>query len=52
VEGEQAVELQFSVDFFVTYRNNTAAGEAKVLIHGKGKYCGSHASTFHIEREA
>jgi hypothetical protein len=51
-EGEQAVELQFSVDFFVTYRTNTAAGEAKVLIRGKGKYCGSHASTFHIEREA
>jgi hypothetical protein len=51
-EGEQAVELQFSVDFFVTYRNNTAVGEAKVLVHGKGKYCGSHTSTFHIEREA
>jgi hypothetical protein len=51
-EGEKAVELQFSVDFFVTYRDNTKVGEAKVLVHGKGKYCGSYASTFHIEREA
>jgi hypothetical protein len=43
-------ELQFSEDFFVTYRNNTEVGEATVVIHGKGKYCGSHNSTFHIAR--
>jgi hypothetical protein len=48
---EKAVELQFSVDFFVSYRNNVGVGEAKVLVHGKGKYRGSYASTFHIERE-
>jgi hypothetical protein len=41
-------ELQFSEDFFVTYRNNTEVGEARIIIHGKGKYCGSHTSTFHI----
>jgi hypothetical protein len=51
VEGEKTLELQFSVDFFVTYRNNTEVGEAKVLVHGKGKYCGSYVSTFHIARE-
>jgi hypothetical protein len=48
-DGE-TVELQFSVDFFVTYRDNVEVGEARVIIHGKGKYCGSHYSTFHIER--
>ncbi|MDR1120515.1 MAG: DUF6261 family protein [Dysgonamonadaceae bacterium] len=41
-------ELLFTVDFFVTYRNNTEVGEAKVIIHGKGKYTGSHTSSFHI----
>jgi hypothetical protein len=49
-EGEQEVELQFSVDFYVTYRDNIKVGEARVFIHGKGKYCGSHTSTFYIER--
>ncbi|MDR1170812.1 MAG: hypothetical protein LBK97_08275 [Prevotellaceae bacterium] len=44
-------ELQFTVDFFTTYRNNINIGEAQIIIHGKGKYCGSHASTFHIVRE-
>jgi hypothetical protein len=42
-------ELRFSVDYFVTYRNNTAIGEAGILIHGKGKYTGIHTSTFHIK---
>jgi hypothetical protein len=41
-------ELRFSVDFTVTYRNNTDVGEAKVIVHGKGKYSGSYMSTFHI----
>jgi hypothetical protein len=42
-------ELRFTVDFFVTYRNNTEIGEAKIIIHGKGRYSGSHTSTFHIK---
>jgi hypothetical protein len=45
-------ELQFSVDFFVTYRNNIEIGEAKIIIHGKGKYGGSHTSSFHIRQIA
>jgi uncharacterized membrane protein len=43
-------ELRFTVDFFTTYRNNMDAGEAKIIIHGKGKYSGSHISSFHIVR--
>jgi hypothetical protein len=43
-------ELRFTVDYYVTYRNNVSVGEAKILIHGKGHYTGLYISTFHIER--
>jgi hypothetical protein len=41
-------EIRFTVDYFVTYRNNIDIGEAKIIIHGKGKYAGRYTSTFHI----
>jgi hypothetical protein len=41
-------ELVFAQDFTVTYRNNVEVGEAKLLVHGKGKYTGTYATTFHI----
>jgi hypothetical protein len=41
-------ELIFAEDFTVTYRNNVKVGEAKILIHGKGKYTGRYESVFHI----
>jgi hypothetical protein len=41
-------ELRFTVDYYVTYRNNTDIGEAKILIHGKGHYTGHYTSPFHI----
>jgi hypothetical protein len=44
------VELQFSRDFTVTYRHNIDVGEAKLMVHGKGKYCGRYDTTFHIKR--
>jgi hypothetical protein len=47
-EGE-VTELRFTIDFYVTYRNNVEIGEAKIIIHGKGKYSGSYTSTFYIE---
>ena len=47
----KTVELLFSVDYTVTYRQNTDTGEAKIIIHGKGKYTGKYTSTFHIVRE-
>jgi hypothetical protein len=44
------VELTFAKDFDVTYRNNIEVGEAKLSVHGKGKYTGSYNTTFHIKR--
>ncbi|MDR2119418.1 MAG: DUF6261 family protein [Tannerella sp.] len=41
-------ELVFAQDFTVTYRNNVEAGEAKLLVHGKGKYTGTYSTHFHI----
>jgi hypothetical protein len=46
-DGER-IELRFAEDYNVTYRNNIEPGEAKIIIHGKGNYSGSHTSTFHI----
>jgi hypothetical protein len=43
-------ELNFSVDFYITYRNNVNLGEAKLIIHGKGKYKGTYSTTFFIEQ--
>jgi hypothetical protein len=44
-------ELRFTVDYYLTYRNNVEVGEAKVIIHGKGRYTGTYFSTFHIEHQ-
>jgi hypothetical protein len=41
-------ELVFAEDFTVSYRNNVDVGEAKLLIHGKGKYAGTCIARFHI----
>jgi hypothetical protein len=48
--GKETVELVLGKDFTVTYRNNVEVGEAKIIIHGKGKYTGSHETTFYIAR--
>jgi hypothetical protein len=45
---KETIELQFAKDFDVSYRNNTDVGEAKLSIHGKGKYTGRYDTTFHI----
>jgi hypothetical protein len=47
---KETLELELGKDFSVTYRNNVNVGEAKVIIHGKGKYTGSHETTFYIAR--
>ena len=49
--ANEKTELLFSVDYTVTYRQNTDPGEAKIFVHGKGKYTGKYTSTFHIVRE-
>ncbi|MDR2358367.1 MAG: DUF6261 family protein [Prevotellaceae bacterium] len=48
--GKETVELVFAQDFNITYRNNTNVGEAKLFVHGKGKYTGTYDTTFHIAR--
>jgi hypothetical protein len=47
----KTVELDFTKDFWVTYKNNTNVGEAKLSVHGKGKYTGRYDTTFHIARQ-
>jgi hypothetical protein len=49
-EDGEFSELLFTVDFYITYKNNVEIGEAQIMIHGKGKYIGNYKSTFHIER--
>jgi hypothetical protein len=49
-EGKPTVELVFSVDFTVTYKENVNVGDAELIIHGKGKYKGKKTITFNIER--
>jgi hypothetical protein len=44
----EPVELKFSVDYTVTYRNNVNVGEAMLIIRGKGKYAGKYITKFHI----
>jgi hypothetical protein len=49
IQNRNFRELHFSIDFFVSYKNNTNVGEAKLIIHGKGKYKGSYMTSFYIE---
>jgi len=49
-EGKPTVELVFSVDFTVTYKENVNVGDAEIIIHGKGKYKGQKTVTFNIAR--
>jgi hypothetical protein len=50
-EGKPAKKLVFSVDFTVTYRDNTKAGTAELIIHGKGAYKGQKVITFNIQEQ-
>jgi hypothetical protein len=47
-EDKPTVELVFTVDFTVTYKNNIEVGTANLIIHGKGKYKGQKIVTFSI----
>jgi hypothetical protein len=49
-DEKPTVELVFAVDFAVTYKNNTEAGTADLIIHGTGKYKGQKTVTFNIAR--
>jgi hypothetical protein len=49
-EGKPTVELVFTTDFTVTYKNNTEVGTADLIVHGTGKYKGQKTVTFNIAR--
>ncbi|MDR3267676.1 MAG: DUF6261 family protein, partial [Tannerella sp.] len=49
VPGKPAVELVFTKDFTVTYRDNIEPGTATLVIHGKGAYKGTREITFQIK---
>jgi hypothetical protein len=46
------IELVFSRDFRVAYRNNVGPGTATLVITGIGRYAGELVTGFHIRREA
>ncbi|MDR2764727.1 MAG: DUF6261 family protein [Tannerella sp.] len=48
---ETVVELRFSEDFTVSYKNNVAPGTATLVIKGIGKYAGELVTTFNIVAE-
>ncbi|MDR0668404.1 MAG: DUF6261 family protein [Prevotellaceae bacterium] len=51
IDGSSAVvELVFSVDFNVTYKDNVQPGTATLFIHGIGRYAGERVTTFNIVR--
>ncbi|MDR3308932.1 MAG: DUF6261 family protein [Tannerella sp.] len=47
-EGRPTVELIFTVDFTVTYKDNLNAGDAEIIVHGKGNFKGQKIITFNI----
>jgi hypothetical protein len=47
----EGVELAFAKDFNVTYKHNIEVGEATAILHGKGKFTGSHERQFNIEKD-
>jgi hypothetical protein len=49
-EGKETVELVFTKDFTVAYRNNIDAGTASLILYGKGMYRGQKTVTFNIFR--
>lgn len=44
----QGTPLVEGVDYFVTYENNTEAGTAQAVVHGKGNYRGTKRVAFQI----
>jgi hypothetical protein len=48
--GTETIELKFTIDYEVSYKNNTDVGQATLIVHGKGKYTGQVATTFYITR--
>jgi hypothetical protein len=49
--SETLVELVFSEDYTVSYKNNVSPGTATLIITGIGKYTGKIITTFNISHE-
>jgi hypothetical protein len=49
IDGKQ-VNMFFSIDYTLTYKNNTKPGIAEIIISGKGKFKGKKIVTFNIEK--
>jgi hypothetical protein len=47
-EGQPTKKLRFSIDYFLTYRDNVNAGDAEIIIHGAGRFKGKKTITFNI----
>jgi len=47
---DEGKELNFSIDFTVTYRDNIEPGTATLIVHGKSAYKGTRDITFNIAR--
>jgi hypothetical protein len=45
------VKLKFSVDFYVTYKDNIGPGTATILMQGIGKYTGKREAIFNIKHK-
>jgi hypothetical protein len=50
-KADKTVELVFSEDFSVAYKNNVEPGSATLIIKGIGKYTGELVTTFNIEKK-
>jgi hypothetical protein len=50
-DTEKTVELVFTEDFSVSYKNNVQQGTATLIIQGIGKYTGQIVTTFNIQKE-
>jgi hypothetical protein len=48
--GQPVVELFFSTDYNISYRNNINPGTAEIILSGKGKYKGKKIINFNIAR--
>ncbi|MDR2041660.1 MAG: DUF6261 family protein [Tannerella sp.] len=48
--SEETIELVFSKDYSVAYKENVEPGTAKLIIKGIGQYTGELITTFNIER--
>jgi hypothetical protein len=44
----EEIQLIFTKDFSLAFKNNIEVGEATVILHGKGRYTGKHERKFNI----